>query len=401
MSDQQDVLVITQFFPPESMGGAHRWEKLAANLDDSINPHILTSHPTFPFGEFERRWRLLSRETTDGIPITRLFTYQPTEDSAIGRILNYGVFSMLCSLYVLLTFWRYDSVVTMSAPHTTFLPGVVAKILGRAWIVDIFDLWIDNAADLGYVDENSVAYHLVSFLEHLSFANADVVFVITDTMAKYYENKYPDLCFDVQVVPFGVDTELFSPEVNPKTSTDIIYTGNLGAGQAFVPFIKGFAKLEHDLELTIVGEGERRDEIEDLIEQLGISSWVSFEGYVSRSHIPSLLAGANVSLVPLKTDYQLDYARPTKLLETMAVGTPYIASNVQEIDYLTRKYNTGCSVENNADKVHKHLKNMCLDSQKRENMGSNGIEFVKNNHDWVVIGGEISDIFHKLSRDSI
>jgi len=390
MSEQQDVLVITQFFPPESMGGAHRWEKLAANLDESINPHILTSHPTFPFGEFERQWRPLSQETTDGVPITRLFTYQPTGDSTIGRILNYGVFSVLCSLYILLTFWRYDSVVTMSAPHTTFLPGLVAKLLGRAWIVDIFDLWIDNAADLGYVDEDSVAYRLVSTLEHVSFANADAVLVITDTMAEYYEDKYPDLNFDVHVVPFGVDTELFSPEVESTSSTDVIYTGNLGTGQAFVPFLRGFAAIGDNPTLTIVGDGERREELETLVKELDITDRVSFEGYVSRDEIPRFLAGATVSLVPLKTEYQLDYARPTKLLETMAVGTPYVASEVTEINKLSRREETGVVVENDADEIEAELSSLLKNEQVQKQMCSNGTTVIQEQHDWCTIGAQVS-----------
>lgn len=113
MSEELDVLVITQFFPPESMGGAHRWEKLTANLEEEVKPQILCTQPTFPFGEFEHRWQLVERETVNDVPVTRLFTYQPKSDSTQGRILNYGVFSLLSTLYILFTFWRYDYIMTM------------------------------------------------------------------------------------------------------------------------------------------------------------------------------------------------------------------------------------------------------------------------------------------------
>ncbi|WP_161782053.1 glycosyltransferase family 4 protein [Halolamina rubra] len=394
--DTTDVLVVTQFFPPESMGGAHRWAKLSQHLDDSIEPQVLTTFPTFPFGEFDRCWQPIKRKTVDGVPTTRLFTYQPVEDTTVGRILNYGIFSMLSTLYVLCTFWRYDCIVTMSAPHTTFLPGLVGKLTGRDWIIDIFDLWIDNAADLGYVDEGSILYRAVSWLERISYARADAVTVITDTMGEYYEDKYPELSFDVHVIPFGVDTELFSPDVEPADSADIIYTGNLGTGQAFVPFLRGFAGVDGNPELMLVGGGERRIELEQKIVELGIEERVTFVGYVDRDEIPSLLAGANVSLVTLKTEHELDYACPTKLLETMAVGTPYIASGTFEIQRLTKEYNTGSVVKNNPDEITKKLQEILQQEQKRQLKGQNGIHYIQNQHKWQNIGRRMSEVINSI-----
>lgn len=400
MSEKLDVLIVTQFFPPESMGGAHRWEKLAANLDEDIEPHVLCTHPTFPFGEFERTWSPLIRESVTGIPVTRLVTYQPRRDTVLGRILNYGIFSVLSTLYVLLNFWRYDCIITMSAPHTTFLPGLVGKLTGCTWVIDIFDLWIDNAADLGYVGKNSLEYKLVSWLERVSFTYADGVIVITETMAEYYGEKYPELSFDTHIIPFGVDTEMFSPDVEPIGSTDLIYTGNLGTGQAFTPFFEGFARLDSDTELAIIGDGERREELEALTKELDIDERVSFLGYIPRDEIPGRLAGAEISLVPLKTSYQLDYARPTKLLESMAVGIPYIASNVREIEKLSKEYDTGFAIRNSAEDAETALVTLLSDESVRERMGGNSRRFIKMNHRWDGIGSEVSEVLVGMEMDA-
>lgn len=390
--DTTDVLIVTQFFPPESMGGAHRWEKISHNLDDDVKPHVLTTFPTFPFGEFDRRWRPIECERVDGVPVTRLFTYQPMGDTTIGRILNYGIFSLLSSLYVLCTFWRYDCIVTMSTPHTTFLPGLIGKLTGRNWVIDIFDLWIDNAADLGYIDRNSLIYRAVSWLERLSFISADSVTVITDTMAEYYEEKYPGIQFNIHVVPFGVDTQMFSPDVEPADSADVIYAGNLGTGQAFIPFLRGFAAVDGDPELLLVGKGERESELKKLVVKLDIEERVTFRGYVDREEIPGLIAGANISIVPLKTKHQLDYARPTKILETMAVGTPYVASAVAEIVELTQVHETGVTVENEAKAIKHALDSLLLDESNSERFSTNGIELIQSQHNWSDIGSHVSSI---------
>jgi glycosyltransferase involved in cell wall biosynthesis len=398
MSDEKsiDLLVVTQFFPPESMGGAHRWEKISMNLNSSVNPHIVCTFPTYPFGEFNRRWRPVEQDVINDIPVTRLFTYQPTTDSTVGRILNYGIFALLSSIYMMITFWRYDCIVTVSTPHTTFFPGLVGKLTGRKWIIDVFDLWIDNAADLGYVNQESILYQIVRWLECISFNRADKIFVITETMEEIYQGKYDHLDLDFNIVPFGVDTEAFHPTEVPA-STDVIYTGNLGTGQAMVPFIKGFSDAGENLDLTIVGDGERREELESFVNQLGISDQVRFEGYVDRDEIPEMIADAKISLVPLKTEYQLDYARPTKLLETMAVGTPYIGSKTGELDTLANKSNSGVVVNNQPEEVTEALDHLLSSSELRQRKGNNAMEFVKHNHRWEIIGREVSDVIEEIT----
>jgi glycosyltransferase involved in cell wall biosynthesis len=393
--DSTKVLIVSQFYPPESMGGAHRWEKISRHLDDSIEPHVLTTFPTFPFGEFERRWRPVSRETREGVPVTRLFTYQPESDSTIGRIFNYGIFSVLSTIYVLLTFWRYDCVVTMSAPHTTFLPGLVGKLTGRVWVIDIFDLWLDNAADLGYVDEDSFLFRAVGYLERVSFAKTDEVFVITETMAAYYEAKHPSTSLNISVIPFGVNVEMFSPDIESEYTTDVIYAGNLGTGQSFIPFLEGFVELSEDVELTIVGDGERREELQKFVRNRDIDDSVHFTGYVDRSEIPGRVAGATVSLVPLKTDYELDYACPTKLLESMSVGTPFVASAVAEIEKASEESDAGIAVENEATHVKEALEELLTNREMRKTMGWNGVEHIENNHDWKTISQDVAMVLSK------
>ncbi|OYR55802.1 hypothetical protein DJ70_10795 [Halorubrum halodurans] len=380
------------------MGGAHRWEKIPQHLDDSVNPHVLTTYPTFPFGEFDRRWRPIERDTVDGVPVTRLFTYQPIDDTTLGRILNYGIFSVLSTLYVICTFWRYDCIVTMSAPHTTFFPGVIGKLTGCGWVLDIFDLWVDNAPKAGYVDEDSLLYRAMSWLERVSFTLADAVIVITDTMGEYYEEKYPNLSFDMHVIPFGVDTELFTPDVQPTESTDVIYTGNLGTGQAFGPFLRGFAALDGEPDLMLVGGGARRTELEEVVVELGIEDRVTFAGHVDREEIPALLVGADVSFVPLKTEHQLDYARPTKLLETMAVGTPYVASAVAEIEALSDRWGAGFAVENDPEEVEAALQNILSDSTRREEMGEQGIDLIEKEYRWEAVGAAASQAIQGVNK---
>lgn len=398
--DPLRVAVVTQFYPPEGQGGGHRWQKFVQHHDDDeFRFRVVCPPPSYPFGEFDRTYRPWKTETVDGTRLTRLWTYQPGPDAgSLGRILNYGVFSVLATLYVLLNFWRYDCVVTMSSPHTTFLPGVVGKLLRRSWVVDVFDLWLDNAADLGYVDEDSLGYRIVAKLEEIAMTTADHVSVLTPTMGEYYREKYDLDAERLTAIPFGVDEDLFVPAADRAREPRLIYLGNLGTFYAFEPYLRAFERLDDEYELYFVGWGECRDDLEQLCVELGITDRVTFTGRIPREEVPDLLASSALNVVPLETGYRLDYARPTKLLEGMAVGTPYVASPVREIETITDESNAGIVVENDPGKIAEAMETILSDPDERQEMGQRAVEFVEREHRWDVLSARMGEVIRTAAR---
>jgi glycosyltransferase involved in cell wall biosynthesis len=383
--DTQDglrVLIVSQVFPPESMGGAHRWKKFVQHMPNKIDCRVVCPVPSFPFGTFERTYRPWKREEIDGVSVTRLWTFQPTDNkSNLKRILNNVIFACMASLYVLLNFWRYDRVVTMAGPHTSFLPGIVAKTLGTTWIIDVFDMWLDNAVDLGYVDKDSFSYWIIAALERFAFLHSDHSIVLTPTMAKQFMQKYNLSEGRLTPVPFGVERDLFDPALEVETANRIVYFGNLGEVQAFKPFLKGFAALNNSLELHIAGSGERREELETICEDLGIRDQVSFLGMIPRKEIPELVGASKLSIVPLRTgdEYKFDYARPTKLLESMAIGTPVVASSVNEIEKVCEMSGGGIAVENCPEEIKNAIEQV---ESTHEEVGIAATEFIETYHRW-------------------
>lgn len=394
MSDETtSVLVISHFFPPESMGGAHRWDRFSEHLLAEYDCRVVCPPPSYPFGDFDQTLRPYATETVNGTPVTRLWTYQPTSpDSTLGRIANYGVFAVLATLYVLCNFWRFDCVVTLSSPHTTFVPGYVANLLGRAWVVDIFDKWMDNAVELGYIEEASLGYQALARLEQATFINADHVIFLTETLAAHYVERYdlPEEWWTA--IPFGVDETLFESVPATDTERRIIYTGNFGEAQAFEPFLEGFSRLDDPAELWLVGSGDRESDLVSLCTDLGIDDDVRFPGPVEREEIPELLATSQASLVPYNLKHDLDYARPNKLLETMAVGTPYIATAVTEIETVTNQSGGGLLVTNDPDEVADAMETLLGDEQLAQGMGERATRFIDENHWWPALGREVGDV---------
>ncbi|PCR92177.1 glycosyltransferase family 4 protein [Natrinema ejinorense] len=398
--DDPSVLVVSQLFPPESMAGAHRWEKLLRNAPDRLDARVVCPQPSVPVGEFERRYSPWSRERVDGVPVTRLFTYQPVADRTdIERILNHGIFAVLATLYVLVHGRKYDCVVVQIGPHTTLLPGLAALATGRALVVDVYDRWLDNAVDFGFTTEGSLAYRLLRWMERVALERCDRLVALTPTMAAHYRGTYDLDDGKIETIPFGVDDDLFDPAVASEDRPRIIYTGKLGEGQAFEPFLRGFRRADIDYDLVIYGFGERRAELEALAADLGIDDRVRINGPVPREDVPRLVSSSAISLVPLETDRTLEYARPTKFLETMALGTPYVASAVTEIEAVTADAGAGLAVENEPDAVSTALRDLAADPERRRAMGRRGIAFVDREHRWDELGNRIGDLLSGVARE--
>ncbi|ELZ06010.1 glycosyltransferase family 4 protein [Natrialba asiatica] len=399
-TESTSALVISQLFPPESMAGAHRWEMLLRNVPDSVESRVICPQPSVPVGEFDRRYSLWSNERVGDVPVTRLFTYQPVEDRTnVERILNHVIFAVLATVYVLVHGRKYDCVVVQIGPHTTLVPGLAALATGRGLVVDVYDRWLENAVDFGFTDERSLAYRLLRWMERIAIERCDRLIALTPTMASQYVAEY-DIDEDrIETVPFGVDDDLFDPSVATDEEPRIIYTGKLGEGQAFEPFLRGFRRAEIDHELVVYGFGERRDELEALASRLGIDDRVRINGPIPREEIPALVASSAISLVPLQTEHALDYARPTKFLETMALGTPYVASAVAEIESVTEATDAGLAVENDPDAVAAALRDLASDPDRRRAMGERGIAFVDRHHRWDELGDRVGDLFSAIARD--
>ncbi len=90
--------------------------------------------------------------------------------------------------------------------------------------------------------------------------------------------------------------------------------------------LRAFARVQSELgncELWLIGDGERRQALEALAAELGITEWVRFWG--ERTDVPALLGGMDVFAFSTTRDEGFGIV----LAEAMAAGTPIVASDVE------------------------------------------------------------------------
>lgn len=122
----------------------------------------------------------------------------------------------------------------------------------------------------------------------------------------------------VQLSNQPIDDEIFSDIKSKK----IIAVGRLVKQKNFELLIRAFKVVlkSIDSHLIIIGEGEKRDELERLIEELTLVNKVYLAGFQNNPH----KYVKNSDLFVLSSLYE---GLPNSLIEAIAVGTPAIASN--------------------------------------------------------------------------
>jgi len=139
----------------------------------------------------------------------------------------------------------------------------------------------------------------------------------------------------VRVVRRGVDRTLFTPGDRtvsrcalgiPETGTVLVCAGRL------VP-VKGHSHLLHacrllavrrvPFHLYLLGDGPLRNELQRQITELGLDGVVHLRGSQSQSQLAEWYRAADMSVLP-----SLSEGVPNVLMESIACGTPFVASDV-------------------------------------------------------------------------
>jgi len=163
---------------------------------------------------------------------------------------------------------------------------------------------------------------------------ADLVIAVCGDMARKVESL--GVSKDkVRVIPNGVDVRRFYPMERvsardklglPQDRKIILSVGRLEPPKRFDLLIRALEEIvchDSNILLIIVGEGSKRSRLERLSRDLRVSEWVQFVGAKPNEELVYWYNAADVFC--LSSDSE---GWPNVLFESLACGTPVVASNV-------------------------------------------------------------------------
>jgi glycosyltransferase involved in cell wall biosynthesis len=134
-------------------------------------------------------------------------------------------------------------------------------------------------------------------LGRIGARNADVLIALSGIHANQIEKEVPTLA--TRKLPFGIDTERFSPYGPVKTlqgPVAILCVASMVPAKGHAVVLTAFAQAaarQEGLHLHIVGKGDCEAVLRQQSKELGISGSVTFHGHIEHHRLPEYYRGAS------------------------------------------------------------------------------------------------------------
>jgi len=294
LSKQFDVFVLSPHFP-----GAKQYE----NLDDV---------KVYRFKYFITRYQKLS--DMDGILA-----------ALTNNKLNYMLipFFLLGGLYALL---KYSGKYKPNLIHAHWIipQGLFAyvnyKILKIPYIITV------HGSDIFKLKR-------LSYIKKLSLKNAKGITVVSDEINRKILKEIDSKLY-TEVIPMGVDTHLFKPDIRNQSILKtygikgplLLFVGRIAPEKGIKYLIEAMPKIieqYREIKLLIIGDGNQKKELKDLVKKKELKEHIIFIDSLSNKELPKYYATADIFVCP-----SLREGSPISYVESLACGTPIVVGDL-------------------------------------------------------------------------
>lgn len=375
------IAVLAHFFPPEPCAAATRIAALANAL--SVAGHrvtVVTNFPSFPRGALEKRHRFkaVHHEWHDAVHIVRLLTILDRRLPA-HRFLHWISSAVMLLLYVLFSAERFDAVVVSVPPITLAMPALAAAWRHRAkLIVDVRDVYPDIAVAMGQWKPEGFLTRATGAAARALYSAASLIAAVTATARNQIAARNVSAS-KIILVPNGctVEAPYASHGSCDATRFVAIYAGNLGLATDVDVLVDAAALLAPDnrIAITVAGGGAETERMRSRIMNEGLQN-IHLTGVVERAKAMSMIARADVALVPLRKG--IAESVPTKIYDALSVGCPVVVAAEGEARDAARATGGGICVQpGDAVALAEALRSLArLDKTVLQEIGERGRRFV-------------------------
>ena len=336
-----EILIISNYYPPEKGAAANRIEQLALKLhENKYNVSVLCPLGNYPQGQLfsEYKGKFYVTENRDNISVKRLWIFPSVSKNVLIRIISILSFSL--SLFFYLVFRKTPKTVIVQSPPLllSFISVFVLSIKNKKIILNISDLWPLAAIELNVLKKDSLSHKFSLFLERFIYKKATLILGQSNEIIAHVHSIIPKKkCFLYRNFPNHkiAALELITEKNQP---VKIFYAGLLGIAQGVFELCQKIDFKDLNIELHIFGDGAEKTQIEALI-SFEKKQQLFFHGMLDRKQLHERLKTFDIAIVPLKT--RIYGSVPSKIFEYGSLGFPILYFGGGEGEAIVRNHNLG------------------------------------------------------------
>ena len=334
------VLMISQWYDPESGSAAQAGVIARALARRGAHVEVLTGFPNYPSGRLAPGYRVRAyqREVLQGITVHRAPLW-PSHDSAPSRrALNYLSWAIGAAVVGSLTARHVDAVLVHSTPATAALPALALQVTRRLpFVVQVQDLWPQTVVSSDFLGEGRG-----SRVERPLHAMCDAIYKRASAIAVTSPGMAPLIAArgvpqsKISLAANWADEAVFRPAARNESLArrlgltkpfTFMYAGNFGPYQGLDTLLDAADRLRHrtDIGLALVGGGVREPWLREEVARRGLDA-VTFVPPVPFTEMTDVLALGDAHLVSLQDLPLFRTTLPSKLQATLAAGKPVVGA---------------------------------------------------------------------------
>ncbi len=384
----EKTLIISLVYYPEFVGGAEVAVKEITDRSPVVSFDMITL-----IGSSDKRV-----ETVGNIRVIRV-GFRVNHKNSIGKFL----FNLQKYFFPLLVYRKGRSLFKEHPYHTVW--SIMANYAGfGALLLKLrmpslkFLLTLQEGDPISYIRKR---VFFVYPLFKLIFKKADMILPISHYLADFARSMGGN---NIHVLPNGVDLENFRNDMREEEKRSLketlgiqdgnvvlVTTSRLVLKNGMRDVIVALSYLPEKYKFLIIGDGELREELIKLSEELNVSSRVSFVGFLPHNEIPLYFS---VSDIFIRTS--LSEGLGNSFLEAMAFGLPVIATPVGGIVDIVQDGVTGLLVPPKSPEKIKEAILRLEDKQLADSLRSAAKTNVVSRYDWNHIAQDVTHYLKSL-----
>jgi glycosyltransferase involved in cell wall biosynthesis len=229
---------------------------------------------------------------------------------------------------------RYRVIHVNNMPNFLVFACIIPKIFGAKIILDVHDLMPELfAAKFDLPLDHSLIRLL--YLEERCSANFAKEVISTNRLhtERFVKNKIDGKTFPV--ILNAADEKIFAPVLERKFDDEImtiVATGTINARYGYDVLLEAIARLNRDkmrVKLRILGDGEYRDQVVSMIENLRIANSIEMSnGFLPIQALAQQLNDCHIGMIPWHNDISSNFQMPNKIHEYFIKRLCVVGSDV-------------------------------------------------------------------------
>lgn len=338
---KKEVLIITNYYPPEIGAASNRIHQLAKGLHSrQAQVRVITPLPNYPTGKVFSDYKGVFKKTSieNDIPVTRLWIYASNSKNKLSRL-----FAMLSYSFSLIWFFLWNkipnTVIVQSPPLlVAFTCMLFLKRKRRNLVLNVSDLWPIAGLELGALKKN-FSYNVLERIERFNYRRANLILGQSEEILSHVKQRidhdntmlyrnYPDF-----------HPERISSD-GSKSPVKIVYAGLLGIAQGIFKLCES---LDYEgIEFHIYGSGAEQHLIEGFIESHS-NLPIYYHGQLTRSALHQKLVEYDLAIIPLLN--RIYGSVPSKIFEYARLGLPLLYFGGGEGETIVKNQQLGWTAE--------------------------------------------------------